>query len=98
MSMTIMFLLHFLLIKRNYAIFYLHNFWADAFQNVTFSFLICLRLMQLMRYAIFIGWMFCIFRVPCEKMGSLNPRNMLFFGQKQQKSENCQKSTYAKNV
>ena len=43
LRVTIMFLFYFLLIKRNYVIFDLHNFLVDADQNATFSLLTYLR-------------------------------------------------------
>ena len=43
MSVTIMFLLHFLLIKRNYYIFDFGNFQFDTDQNATFPLLTYLR-------------------------------------------------------
>ena len=46
MRVTIMFILHFLLLRESYAIFDLHNFVVDADQNATFSFLTYLRLTQ----------------------------------------------------
>ena len=46
MRVTIMFLLHSLLIKRNYVIFDLRNFLFDAAQNAPFCLVIYLRLMQ----------------------------------------------------
>ena len=46
MRVTIMFVLHFSLIKINNVIFDFSNFSVDADQNATFSLLIYLRLMQ----------------------------------------------------
>ena len=46
MRVTVMFLLHFLLIKRNYFIFYLCNFLVDTDQNATFPLLNYIILMQ----------------------------------------------------
>ena len=46
MSMTIMLLIHFLLIKRNYFIFDFHNSLFDTYQNATFPLLTYLRLLQ----------------------------------------------------
>ena len=46
MRVTIMFLVHFLLIKRNYVIFDVGNFLVDLDQNTIFSLLTCLRLLQ----------------------------------------------------
>ena len=46
MRVTIMFLLHFLLIKRNYRAFYLPNFLFDADQNAPCSLVTYLRFMQ----------------------------------------------------
>ena len=46
MRVTIMYLLHFLLMKRNHVIFDLRNFLVDADQNATFPLLIYLRLIQ----------------------------------------------------
>ena len=48
--------------------------------------------MTWIRYTIFIGWIFCIFRMPYEKTDRTNRQNA-FLGQKQQKSNNCLKST-----
>ena len=44
MSVTIMFLLHFLLIKRNYYIFDFGNFQFDTDQNATFPLLTYLKI------------------------------------------------------